>query len=51
MIGHVEVSAIRLTLHMDTGRILNHLATEHGEDLGSVDDEGFFNSILDCCHL
>lgn len=51
MIGHVEVGAIRLTLHMDTGRILHHLATAHGENLGGVDDEGFFNSILDCCHL
>jgi hypothetical protein len=51
MIGHVEVGAIRLTLHMDTGRILNHLATQHDEDLGGVNDEDFFNSVLDCCRL
>ena len=51
MIGHVEVSAIRLTLEMDTGRIRNHLATQHEEDLGGVDDVDFFNSILDCCNL
>ena len=51
MIGIVKVSAIRITVPMNTGRILNHLATEHQEDLGKVDDLDFFNCILDCCNL
>ena len=51
MIGTVDVSTMRLTLKMSTERILNHLATEHDEDLGSVDDFDFFNCILDCCNL
>ncbi len=51
MIGTVDVSTIRLTLTMSTERTLNHLATEHHEDLGGVDDADFFNSILDCCDL
>jgi hypothetical protein len=51
MIGIVKVSAIRMTVPMNTGRILHHLATAHDEDLGKVDDVDLFNSILDCCHL
>ena len=51
MIGIIKVSAIKLTLTMNTGRILNHLSKEHSEDLGGVDDLDFFNSALDCCNL
>lgn len=51
MIGIVKVSAIRITVPMNTGRILTHLATEHQEDLDNVDDVDFFNCILDCCNL
>jgi hypothetical protein len=51
LIGTIDVSTIRRTLTMNTGRILNHLATQHQEDLGGVDDVDFFNSLLDCCHL
>ncbi len=51
MIGHVDVHAIRRTLSMSTERIRNHLAAQHDEELGGVDDEDLFNSMLDCCHL
>ncbi len=49
MIGTIDVGTIRRTLTMSTGRILSHLATQHDEDLGGVDDADFFNSIVDCC--
>jgi ABC-type transporter Mla maintaining outer membrane lipid asymmetry permease subunit MlaE len=42
---------IRPTLKMSTERILNHLATQHDEDLGGVSDLDFFNSVMDCCGL
>ena len=51
MIGIVKISARRMTLTMNTGRILNHLQTEHEERLGGVDDVDFFNSVLACCNL
>lgn len=51
LIGSVDVGTIRMTLTMSTGRIMHHLATQHDQDLGGVDDEDFFNSILDCCSL
>jgi hypothetical protein len=51
MIGTIDVNTIRPTLKMSTERILKHLASQHGEDLGGVDDVDFFNSILDCCNL
>ena len=51
MIGMIDVSTIRMTLTMSTGRVLNHLATQHDQNFGGVDDEDFFNSILDCCNL
>ncbi len=51
MIGIVKVSAIRITVPMNTGRILNHLATHHQEDLDGVDDLDLFNCLLDCCNL
>jgi hypothetical protein len=51
MIGTMDVNTIRPTLKMSTERILNHLAAQHGEDLGGVDDLDFFNSIMDCCDI
>ncbi len=51
MIGTVDVNTIRPTLKMSTERVLNHLAAQHDEDLGGVDDLDFFNSIMDCCDL
>lgn len=51
LIGTMDVNTIRPTLKMSTERILNHLATQHGEDLGGVDDTDFFNSVMDCCNL
>jgi len=51
MIGTMDVKTIRPTLKMSTERILNHLANEHGEDLGGVDDLDFFNSVMGCCGL
>ena len=51
MIGTIDVKTIRPTLKMSTERILNHLANEHGEDLGGVSDLDFFNSVMDCCGL
>ncbi len=51
MIGTVDVKTIRPTLKMSTQRILSHLATEHDEDLGGVNDVDFFNSVMDCCGL
>ena len=50
-IGTMDVQTIRPTLKMSTERILNHLANEHGEDLGGVDDLDFFNSVMDSCGL
>jgi hypothetical protein len=51
MIGTIDVKTIRPTLKMSTERILNHLATQHDEDLGGVSDLDFFNSVMDCCGL
>ncbi len=51
MIGTVDVKTIRPTLKMSTERILNHLATEHDETLGGVNDVDFFNSVMGCCDL
>ncbi len=51
MIGTMDVNTIRPTLTMSTERILNHLATQHDENLGGVDDLDFFNSIMDSCDL
>jgi hypothetical protein len=51
LIGTMDVNTIRPTLKMSTERILNHFATQHGEDFGGVDDLDFFNCIMDCCNL
>ena len=51
MIGSVEANTIRPLLRMSTARILKHLAAEHDEHLGGVDDLDFFNAMLDCCNL
>lgn len=51
MIGTIDVKTIRPTLKMSTERILNHLATQHDENLGGVNDVDFFNCVMDCCGL
>lgn len=51
MIGVMDVNTIRPTLKMSTERILNHLAAQHDENFGGVDDADFFNSVMDGCGL
>ena len=51
MIGIVSINATALLVPMNTPRIMKHLADQHGETLGGMDDVEFFNSLLDCCGL
>ena len=51
IIGIVSINATALLVPMNTPRIMRHLADQHGETLGGMNDVEFFNCLLDCCGL